>query len=110
MLVPLEVTRELWGDRSIRGERHHLAKLRADDVRWVRAWAAEGYGSAALAQTFGVSAQNIWNIVNGRTWKVLVDLPRCKRAQGVKVRLRARERASMQTRSRTELGPGENHG
>jgi len=49
--------------RSLRGERHHMAKLRVRDVLYIRASKERG-----LAKKFNVSRTIISNIRKGRTW------------------------------------------
>lgn len=54
------------------GEDRYNAKLSNEDVEWIK----ENYiprhkefGQSAIARKFGVSQQNISNIVNGKRWK-----------------------------------------
>ena len=50
------------------GERNPFAKLTAEDVRQIRDLHPT-VGPAALASRFGVTRENIWQIVTRRTWK-----------------------------------------
>lgn len=55
---------------GIRGERHHDAKLTADDVREIRRMHAAGEGGyMRLAKRFGVRRTSILKIVRRQTWK-----------------------------------------
>ena len=52
-----------------RGEDNPVSKLTWDDVRRVRERAASGESCASIAKTYGVDRTNIWQIVQGITWK-----------------------------------------
>lgn len=52
--------------RNIRGERSHMAKLTAEDVKFIR---SSSETSRALAQRLGVSPANISLIRRGINWK-----------------------------------------
>lgn len=55
------------------GERHYLAKLTADAVRFIR---ASTETDIELARRFGVSDTSVYNARMGRTWKsVVTDKP-----------------------------------
>lgn len=61
-------------DMAVRGracgmERHHSAKLTADDVRAMRRLHAEGATAANLALMFGVSGTTAWQIVKRLKWR-----------------------------------------
>lgn len=52
------------------GARNHNAKLTAAKVRRIRnAYATGNYSLADLAKKHGVSPQNVWAVVNRRSWK-----------------------------------------
>lgn len=51
----------------VHGERHHAAKLTADQVRTIRARAAEG--SKALAREFGLNSRHVRAILTRNAWK-----------------------------------------
>lgn len=51
------------------GERHHRARLTADDVRKIRKEYADGETGMALSKTYGVSFTNIYNILRREAWK-----------------------------------------
>lgn len=55
-----------------RGEANGHAKLTEADVRLIRAYAARGLSSAAMARVFGVSTVAVWSIVAGKTWRHLL--------------------------------------
>jgi hypothetical protein len=48
------------------GETHPMAKLRADDVRFIR---KSNVNAGFLAEKFGVSREHIWAVRRGKTWK-----------------------------------------
>jgi hypothetical protein len=52
--------------RHLRGERHHKAKLKHDDVRAIRASDESG---AALAARFGVTKENVYAIRKRQIWR-----------------------------------------
>lgn len=56
-------------NKSHFGERVHFAKLTEDDVRLIDALLCEGLSMRKIARKFDVSAQAIWAIANGLTWK-----------------------------------------
>lgn len=56
-------------ERYIRGEECHTAKLTAVQVQAIRKHHAEGMSSGLLANTFGVTRDNVYLIVKGKTWK-----------------------------------------
>lgn len=41
-----------------------------EKVDEIRQLSAQGVGNRVLAEQFGVTGQNIWNVVTGRTWKL----------------------------------------
>ena len=51
------------------GEHHHLAKLTAEDVLYIRQLRANGVRLRVLAQHFGVSEANISQIAKRKVWK-----------------------------------------
>ncbi len=52
-----------------RGERHHLAKLTADDARLIRsAYASGGITQRDLAAKFGVSHRAIQQVIHYISW------------------------------------------
>lgn len=54
------------------GERSHMAKLKADDVRAIRALRdAGGLTLAQIGERYGVGAGTVWHIVHRRNWKHL---------------------------------------
>ena len=55
--------------RHARGEAVWTAKLTAPDVIAIRRRYADGESRPALARHFGVTRQNITDIVNGATWR-----------------------------------------
>lgn len=60
--------------RSMRGERHHSAKLTADKVREIIEAHANGKGPKELSEIYGVRPGTIDFIVNRKTWRhVYVD-------------------------------------
>lgn len=58
----------LYRGEHARGERNVCAKLTADDVRRIRELRPM-MSLAKLARQFGVTAQAIWHVVTGKTWK-----------------------------------------
>lgn len=57
------------------GERNGSAKLTEDDVRRIRALAAAGERSPAIAARFCVTDSMVRHIVNGRSWRHIQDRP-----------------------------------
>jgi hypothetical protein len=57
--------------RNLAGERHHQAKLTADQVREIRSRPAGRGTGRALAREFGVTEANISAIRRGRAWRHL---------------------------------------
>jgi hypothetical protein len=55
--------------RGPRGETHHKAKLTADQVREVRRLRSEGLTYQRIGDAFGVTKQQVGNIVGGSQWK-----------------------------------------
>ena len=55
--------------RQQRGERHHRARLTADDVRAIRQAYASGESQQAISTRYGVTQVNISSIVRRETWK-----------------------------------------
>jgi len=49
-----------------RGEGHHNAKLREEDVRLIRSLAGS---DKAIAERFGMTRRYIWSVRHGVTWK-----------------------------------------
>ncbi len=59
---------------AARGEKHHLAKLSAQNVRDIRAsYAAGGMSQKRLARQYGVSKHTVYTIVHGETWRHVPD-------------------------------------
>ena len=70
--TPLENTRhahEMGLCRS--GERHHNAKLTADEVQEMRALRSEGWLLSDLAARYGVTKSNVSYILRGKGWKTV---------------------------------------
>jgi transposase len=86
------------GPRLVRGERHHYTKLRAADVRTIRARLAEGEAGAALAREYGVTPQHVSQIRHGYTWKELTAALPSRRWKGTRARQRAAVRNAKETR------------
>lgn len=57
--------------RSNRGERQHMAKLTADDVRQIRRSLSEGKSQQSVATAFGVSRGAVQGIRRGQSWSWL---------------------------------------
>lgn len=55
--------------RQIRGERHHQATLRTEDVLDIRARFANGETQTAIARSYGVSCFCVSSIVRRNTWR-----------------------------------------
>lgn len=55
--------------RSLKGERHSLAKLTNDEVRQIRRLHSEGVRSGKIAKRFGIDRTNVWQIATRRTWR-----------------------------------------
>lgn len=51
------------------GEKNHGAKLTIAAVRRVKRLAARGLSQAVIAKKVGAERQNVWAIVNGRSWR-----------------------------------------
>ena len=57
-----------------RGERHGNSRLNESDVREIRArYTSQRISQRQLARQYGVSQNQIWKILNGRSWKYLQD-------------------------------------
>lgn len=54
--------------RGNHGSRNGNAKLTEDDIRAIRVRRAAGERGIDLAAEYGISAQNVSNVVAGRTW------------------------------------------
>jgi hypothetical protein len=59
-----------------RDGRLHGSALTPANVKVIVVLMAKGYGSDAMQERFGVSAQTIANIMGGRTWAHVTGLPR----------------------------------
>jgi DNA invertase Pin-like site-specific DNA recombinase len=62
--------------KNISGEKNSQSKLKYDDVKYIRRVFIKRdrvYGASALARKYGVSHQNILNIVNNKNWTSLSD-------------------------------------
>lgn len=55
---------------TCRGERHHKAKVTADDVRAIRA--RRGESNKRIGQDFGLTKGAVWRIMAGVNWKHVV--------------------------------------
>ena len=51
------------------GEKNPNAKLTAEEVLDIRRRYKEGYTPIELADLFGISRPNIWNIISRRIWR-----------------------------------------
>ena len=60
--------------RTIRGERHPLAKLRQDDVRAIRQALSCGERQRDVARRFNVAQQTVSDIAIGRRWRHLEEV------------------------------------
>lgn len=58
--------------RSLRGERHNLAKLNAETVGEIRARWALGETQARLAESFDVDKRTVSQIIRGAIWSHLL--------------------------------------
>ena len=58
----------LAGLAAPRGERHFRTTLKDDDIRQIRALAANGVLKFELSRTYGVCQSTIGDIVNRVTW------------------------------------------
>lgn len=56
---------------TVRGEKHPRAKLTEDNVRSIRVRVAAGGSLSAVGREFGVTAQAVFGIVNGKAWSWL---------------------------------------
>jgi hypothetical protein len=54
--------------RGPRGAKNPHAKLSEDDVRAIRAARAAGVGPSRIGKTYGVSREQVWEIVTRKTW------------------------------------------
>ncbi len=55
---------------QLRGEHHYAAKINAEDVRSIRTLYLPGSSTMpGIAADFGISTQQVSNIVNGKAWK-----------------------------------------
>lgn len=54
---------------AAQGERNRHAKLKEADVIEIRKAVAHGANQRELARRYGLSPQNLWNLVHYRTWK-----------------------------------------
>ena len=55
--------------RNNEGERHHLSKLKVEDVKKIKSLLDSGHTCEEIAEMFNVVNGTIWFIKNGRTWK-----------------------------------------
>lgn len=53
---------------ALKGEQAVGAKLTATDVLTIRQLYRQGWGCKRIGRKFNVTAQSIWNVVNGVTW------------------------------------------
>jgi hypothetical protein len=53
---------------SLRGERHGNAKLTADQVGEIKRLLADRVLQREIAERFGISESNLWQINTGKTW------------------------------------------
>lgn len=54
---------------QVKGERHPIAKLTADNVQAIRSLRAQGWEYLPIAKQFGVSKSLIFNICTRKAWK-----------------------------------------
>jgi hypothetical protein len=50
------------------GDRHHMCKYGADDVKLMRAWARSGVRTRLIATHYGIHPSTVRAIVRGVTW------------------------------------------
>lgn len=63
---------EVGRDRHVYGERHHSAKLTEDDIRAIRALYASGLTYGAIGQRYGVTGENVGQIIRRRSWRHVI--------------------------------------
>lgn len=54
--------------RSLKGERHSMAKLKEQDVKSIRQMHSNGMPGIRIAKSFKVNKRTIYSILNGKTW------------------------------------------
>jgi len=59
------------GENAVKGEHHHKAKLKNEDIIKIRKLHQEGVKATKLASKYNVDRVSIHNIVSRRTWKHL---------------------------------------
>jgi len=61
------------------GEQHPQSKLKNEDIKQIRnLWEVGHRNIRVIARNYGVSTTNIKKIVNGSTWKHLIQWPNNK--------------------------------
>jgi hypothetical protein len=55
--------------RYKRGEKHHAARLSADDVRAIRCARLAGYSFGSISNRYGIAVGHIFRIVTRKAWK-----------------------------------------
>lgn len=55
--------------RSLKGSKHHNAKLKESDIPVIRKLVAEGFTYKDIGERYGVTASNIYYIVNRKAWQ-----------------------------------------
>ena len=63
------------GQTGARGEKNGSAKLKEEDVRSIRKLYADGETKMGIAARFGVDSRVVFDIVNGKKWTHVSDLP-----------------------------------
>jgi hypothetical protein len=56
---------------AARGERCARHKVTESQVRQIRKQADDGISRSAIAKTFGITRQAVWQITTGRTWQAI---------------------------------------
>lgn len=55
--------------KSLKGEKHGMAKLKPEDVRNIRKLSGNGKTHTEICKLFNVTRSNVTQIVNGKRWK-----------------------------------------
>lgn len=58
-------------NRSLKGSKHHKAKLNEEDVKKIRELARKGQSQQVIANIFGITQVNVSIILRGNSWKHL---------------------------------------
>ena len=56
-------------DYDRRGPKNSNTKLTAEDVRWIRAYVADGVDRGVIADSFGIDRSTVNRIARGTTWQ-----------------------------------------